>query len=173
MKLIIFFAIFLNCAISLAQDKVLEIYKDKNNYFTFSPPAGWVKEEIVSDTVSQVNFTSPDGKAGLGIIAQLNERELNDLFSQKKEYIKDYQRRFPRGKFSLSWATLGKYKIVKINFELLRVIKQEQYFFYDQGVRFDLVYGVANFADFEKYKQVALDAFVTVQRQKPIKNKRK
>ena len=166
--------LFFNFANSLAvmvQDEAPGIYKDKNNFFTFSPPAGWLKEEISGDTVSQVNFTSPDGKAGLAIIAALDEGDLNDLFSLKNVYIKDYQRRFPKGKFSLAWDILAERKAIKINFELPRVIKQEQYFFYDQGVRFDLVYGVVNAADFKKYNQLALDAFVTVERQKPAKHK--
>ena len=155
--------IFLNFHISLAQEKVLEVYRDKKNYFTVTPPAGWTKEEIVTDTVSQVNFRSPDGKAGLGIIAQHDGGEINNLFSQKKDYVKEFQRRFPKGKFSLSWDTLGQYKVILVNFEIPQLIKQKQYFFFDQGIRFDLVYGVGNFADFEKYNQIALSAFATVQ----------
>jgi len=164
--LILFSAVFFIFPLAQAEDSSLNIYKDKNNYFTFCPPADWKKEEIVNDTVSQVNFTSPDGKAALGVIAGFNDGDLNNLFFQKKEYIKDYRRRFPKGKFSLSWATLNGRNVVKIGFEIPQVIKQEQYFFYDQGIRFDLVYGVGDSADFEKYNQLALDAFSTVQRQK-------
>ena len=168
---IFLFAFLFNLTISLAQDEAIEVYKDKKNYFSFNPPPGWIKEEIVNDTMVQVSFSSPDGKAALGVIAELNDGDLNDLFLQKKEYIKDYRRRFPRGKFSLFWDSLGKRKVVKINFEIPQVIKQEQYFFYDQGIRFDLVYGVGNSADFEKYNQLVLDAFATVQRQKLIMKK--
>jgi hypothetical protein len=163
---ILLFTMFSNFPISLAQDTALGIYKDKKNYFTFSPPADWNQEEIVNDTVSQVNFRSPDGKVALGVIAELNEGDLNDLFFQKKNYVKDFQRRFPKGKFSASWATLGNRKVIRVVFEMPQVVKQEQYFFYDQGIRFDLVYGVADPTDFKKYHQLALDAFATVQRSK-------
>jgi hypothetical protein len=163
---IFIFASFLNFTAALAQEKGAEVYKDKNNYFSFNPPADWTKEEIAADTVSQVNFHSPDGKAGLGIIAQLDDGDLNNLFSQKKDYIKDFRKRFPKGKFSVSWETLGGRKVVKVNFAIPQLIKQEQYFFYDQGVCFDLVYGVGSPVDFEKNNQLALDAFATIQRQK-------
>ncbi len=105
------------------------------------------------------------------MIAQLNEGEPNELFAQKKEYVKGFQQRLPKGNFNLAWDKLGERKVIKVNFEIPKVIKQEQYFFYDQGVRFDLVYGVANAADFKSYKQAALDAFVTIQRQKPAPKK--
>jgi hypothetical protein len=166
---VLLFVLFFSYGLSWAQDKAPEFYKDRNNFFTFGPPADWAKEEIAGDTVSQVNFKSPDGKAGMGVIAQLDEGELNGLFSQKKDYIKEFKRRFPKGRFVLSWDTLGERKVVKVDFEIPKLIKQEQYFFFDQGVRFDLVYGVANAGDFERYKKTALDALVTIQRQKQVK----
>lgn len=157
---------FSNFSIAEVQNAAVDIYKDKKLHFTFSTPAGWVQEGVVAGTVSQVNFRSPDGKAGLSVVAQLNKGELDELFAQKKDYVKDFQRRFPKGKFVLSWGTLGERKVIKINFEIPSMIKQEQYFFFDQGVRFDLVYGVVNAADFGKNRQAALDAFGTIQRQK-------
>jgi hypothetical protein len=164
---ILLFAILFNCAISFAKDQPApEVYKDKNNFFVFIPPMGWVKDEVTTDTSSHVNFNSPDGMAGLGIIAQYDGSELNALFVDKKDYIKEFKRRFPRGKFSFAWDTLGERKVVKVTFEIPKAIKQEQYFFFDQGVRFDLVYGVSNAADYGKYEQAALDAFGTIQRQK-------
>ncbi|MDD5129831.1 MAG: hypothetical protein PHS66_02105 [Candidatus Omnitrophica bacterium] len=162
---------FFNPAISPAQDETTEIYADKNNFFIFTPPAGWTKKEMANDTSSQVAFRSSDGKAELAVIAQFNEGESNELFSQKKSYIKDFQQRFPNGTFTLTWDRLGERKAIKINFEIPKVIKQEQYFLFEQGMRFDLIYGVGNSADFKKYRQAALDAFVTVQRQEPVKGK--
>jgi hypothetical protein len=164
--------IFFNPAISLAQEaqeNAAAVYQDKNNFFTFNPPAGWIKEEVSQDTASEARFTSPDGKVALAIIAGLNEGELNEFFEDKKIYIKDYQKRFPQGKFSLDFDTLGERQVVRIGFQVPRMIKQEQYFFFDQGVRFDLVYGVKDPADFKKYKQTALDAFITVKRMSPVK----
>jgi hypothetical protein len=166
-------ACLFNPAITLAevvQEDPAALYQDKNQFFTFSPPQGWIKEEFFEDTSSQARFTSADGKVALAVIASLNEGELNELFADKKIYIKDYQKRFPQGKFSLDWDTLGERQIVKIGFQIPRMIKQEQYFFFDQGVRFDLIYGVKNPADFKKYKQTARDAFMTVKRLGPVKN---
>ena len=108
----------------------------------------------------------------MGIIAQLDEGDANGLFSQKKDYIKEFKHRFPKGKFSVSWDTLGVRKVIKLNFEIPQLIKQEQYFFFDQGVRFDLVYGVANAAEFEKCHKIALDSFGTIERQSPPKKKK-
>jgi len=165
------FTFFSNFAIAEVQNSAVDIYKDKNVHFTFSPPAGWVKAEMATDMASQVNFRSPDKKAGLGVIAQLDAGDIESLFLKKKDYIKDFKARFPKGKFSLVWDTLGERKVIKINFEIPGMIKQEQYFFYDQGIRFDLVYGVINFADFKKYNQSALDAFGMIQPQEMVKSK--
>lgn len=165
---ILFSALLFNLLLAQAQDLSLDIYKDKNNYFTFRPPLAWKKEEIITEILSQVNFHSPDGKASLGIFAELNGGSLNELFFQKKGFIKDYQQRYPKGKFVLSWAILNGRNVVKIDFEIPRVVKQAHYFFYDLGIRFDLVYGVENPGDFEKYSQVVLDAFSTIQPQEQI-----
>ncbi len=146
-----------------AQDVPPTIYSDRNNYYTFQPPAGWKKREVFAETVSRVIFHSPDGKASLGILAELNGANLNELFFEKKSFIKDYQRRYPKGRFALSLVVLGVRNVAKVNFEIPRVVKQEQYFFYERGIRFDLIYGVEDPADFEKYYQVALDAFSTIQ----------
>jgi hypothetical protein len=166
--LILLSAFFFIFPLSQAQDSSLDIYKDKNNYFTFRPPPDWKQEEIISKIVSRVNFRSPDGKATLGILAELNGGDLNYLFFQKEDFIKDYQLRYPEGKFVLSRVTLSGRNVVKIDFEIPRVAKQEYYFFYEKGMSFDLVYGVEDPDDFEKYRQVALDAFSTIQPQEQI-----
>jgi hypothetical protein len=166
--LILFSALFFIFPLSQARDFSPDIYKDINNYFTFKPPPDWKEDEIITKMVSQVSFRSPDGKATLGILAELNGGDLNELFFQKESFIKDCQLLYPEGKFVLSRATLSGRNVVKIDFEIPRVAKQEYYFFYDKGMRFDLVYGVADPADFEKYRQVALDAFSTIQPQEQI-----
>jgi hypothetical protein len=167
-KLFITGILILSCVFSVSpsfsqvQDSSKDVYKDPKNYFTFKPPPDWKIEEVTSAIVSQVNFRSPDGKATLGIIAELNGGNLNELFSQKQDFIKDYQLRYPEGNFALSWATLNGRNVIKMDFEIPAVAKQEYYFFYVMGTRFDLVYGVTNPANFEKYRQVALDAFSTI-----------
>jgi len=148
-----------------AEDSSDNIYKDSNGYFTFKPPPDWKKEEILSRFGSQVNFRSPGGKATLGIIAGLDGGNLNELFIAKKGVAKDYQKRYPAGKFMASRDTLGGREVVRLDFEIPRVSKQEQYFFYYNGIRFDLIYGVADPADFQNYRQVALNAFSTIQPQ--------
>ena len=165
---ILFSVFFFICPLSQARDTPLDIYKDKNNYFTFRPPPDWKKEEIITKIASHVNFRSTDGKATLGILAELNGGDLNELFSRKEGSLRNYRLRYPEGKFVLSRVTLSGRNVVKMDFEIPRVAKQEYYFFYDNGMRFDLVYGVADPADFEKYRQVALDAFSTIQPQEQI-----
>lgn len=165
-----FFAPAIAQAIMIQED-TSGIYRDKNDFFSCQVPQEWIKQEASQDTVSEVRFTSPDGKAGLAIFAQLDDRELNQLFFDKKAYIKNYQQFFPQGEFSLDWDTLGERAVVRIILDLPSKVKQEQYFFYDQGVRFDLIYGVANREDFNKYRPRALDIFQTVRRQAPNKNK--
>ena len=161
--LIIFACVFFAMpSFSQVQDSSKGVYKDTKNYFTFRPPEDWKKEETITRIVSQVAFRSPDGKATLGIIAEPNGGNLNELFFQKQGLIKDYQLRYPEGKFVLSRATLAGRNVIKMDFEIPRVVKQEYYFFYEMGMRFDLVYGVANPANFGKYRQVALDALSTI-----------
>ena len=93
--------------LSHAQDISDNIYKDPNNYFIFKPPAGWKKEEITNKLTSQVNFRSPDGKATLGILAELDGGNLNYLLFKKRRFVKDHRQRYPEGAFSVSLAVLA------------------------------------------------------------------
>jgi len=164
---VFFFAFVFNSPLVMALDAAGEIYRDKNNFFSFRQPADWLKKEITEDTLSHINFTSPDGRANFAVIGQFGDGDLNDLFFRKKEYMEDFNRRFPGSKFSLDWDELAGRQVIKTYLEIPGVLKQVGYYFYDQGIVFDLVYGAGDAEDFQKYEQTALDAFVSVRRQKP------
>lgn len=140
----------------------LDTYQDRNGYFTIIVPQDWKIEDSSTEDRSKVLFRSPDGKATMGVIAVLDSDNLGNLSLTKKEFVKDHAQRFPEGRFALSQETMCGFAILKVEYEIPKIAKEEFYYFFSDGVRFDLTYGTGNTEDFETYKSVALDAFCTL-----------
>ena len=143
-----------------------DVYKDKKGYFTFVPPQGWGVEESSTLFASRVQCRPQDGDAVIGIIALPDNDSLGNLFAIKKEFIEDHKRRFPQGKFVLSKTTFDGFEALRIDFEIPEIIKEEFYFFFAEGMRFDLMYGARDSADFEKYRPAALGSLASL---KPLR----
>jgi hypothetical protein len=148
------------------------VYSDKNGYFTFVPPAGWVMADRSRDGRTKAEFRSPDGVASIGIVARPEEGNYLEILEEKKDYVAKRKLRFPQGKFAYSEVIICRAQAVKVGYEMPPVVKEEQYFFLAGGLQFNLSYGVVDPEDFFKYRQVALDAFATLEaRQAPIQAK--
>jgi hypothetical protein len=144
----------------------IDTYRDKNGYFTMVPPQGWKIEESSTEDRSKVLFRSPDGKAAIGIIAVLDNDNIGNLLLTKAEYVEDHKQRFPSGRFALSQETLCDFSVIKVEYEMPTILKEEFYYFFSDGVRFDVTYGVPDASDFETYKSVARDALCSLKPQR-------
>lgn len=165
------FVYFYNPSFSIASEA--PIYRDENDYFTFVPPSDWKIEEFSAEYRSRVQCTmqTPEGTVTIAIIAELDNDNLGNLYFLKKEFVDDHKRRFPEGTFVLSKNKLCDFTVLRIEFEISKVVKEELYFFFVDGVRFDLSYGASETSDFIKYKKTALEVLCSIKPQSRVKKK--
>lgn len=138
-------------------------YNDLNGYFSFTPPAEWIKQELSQGYRSEVIFKSPDDAAVIVILAELDDGDLGSLFLMKKDLIRGHRQRYPEGTFEANMTRLGKFEAVGMDYEIPELSKKEFYFFYFDGIRFDLTYSVSNAADFARYRDTALNSFLSIE----------
>ncbi|MDD5194809.1 MAG: hypothetical protein PHQ96_03925 [Candidatus Omnitrophica bacterium] len=140
----------------------VDTYQDRNGYFTIAIPEGWKIEEYSTQDRSKVLFRSPDGKAAIGIIALLDNDNIGSLLLTKTEFIEDHKQRFPQGTFALTQETICGFEILKVQYEIPKLVKEEFSYFFADGVRYDFTYGVGDAQDFEKYKNTVLETFCSL-----------
>ncbi|MBU2102954.1 MAG: hypothetical protein ABH865_00145 [Candidatus Omnitrophota bacterium] len=138
------------------------VYQDENGYFTLTVPDGWKLEDYSAEARSKAQLRSPDGKAVVGIIAGLDGGNIGNLFLIKKDFVEDHRARFPDGRFSLSREMLCDLEVVRVGYAIPKVLEEEFYYCFADGVRYDLVYGAGSAADFKHYKKTALKIFCSL-----------
>lgn len=143
-----------------------ESYADSNAYFRIEVPGDWLKDDLSLGYKSELMFRSPDGKAVVVVIAELNSQNILDLWLVKKEFIEEHRKRFPRGNFTLSKSSMAGFEALKIEYAIPPVTRQEFYIFFFDGMRFDLVYSATSAEAFGQYRDAALGIFSTIEPQR-------
>lgn len=143
-----------------------EIYRDKNGYFQFSPPPGWLQKGSAGGKKSVAKFTSPDGKVSLRVNvrpARSSEKNWQKLLADKKTAQDKIKKEFPKANVSLHETTLGGIKCIKIITEIPGSHVQANYVYVKNGLHFNLSYAARRQQDIDQYKQAALASFQTLQ----------
>jgi hypothetical protein len=153
--------IFYALIFSFASAQNGEAYNDKNGYFSFVPPEGWLLQDLSKEYQSKAIFVSSDGAAMIILMAGLDDDNLGSLFLLKKDLAQELQQQHPDGTFDVNKSAICGFTAVSMDFEIPNVAKKEFYFFYFDGVRFDLTYSVAKEEDFQKYRNIAIESFST------------
>lgn len=149
-------------------------YEDNNSYFSIMPPVGWRATDLSAGYRSSVKFSSPDDNASILLVAELDDYDLGMLYSSKKEYVEDQKKRFPEGDFLLSRVTLAGFPALKIDYRLLDALRGEVYYFYFDGLRFDLAYSGRSNRDFDYYHTEALAALTSIKpKKRPLTESKK
>lgn len=138
-----------------AGDKYVNLYKDKNGYFTVLPPTGWKQEDYPSETIrSKVAFQHPTEK---GILIRIisgptptPNYTLDDLYQENKEKIDTYFRqKFPSGKYDIAKREIeGRQAVVQKN--SLPGTEQEVVLFINKGIWYSIAFNADTRSQFEK-----------------------
>lgn len=144
-----------------------KIYRDKNGYFKFFPPPGWIlQKSSPGDKQSRVRCTSPDGKVSLRVNvhpAGSSEKTWKNLLDNKKAAKKILEKDFPKAKVSLRETLLGGIKCIKIITEIPGSHVQANFVYMKNGLHFNLSYAARRQQDIDRHKKAVLASFRTIQ----------
>jgi len=146
-----------------------QTYADKNGYFSFTPPPGWVEKDYPGEKMGRVRFTSPDRKATLSIIvmpASPQEATFEKLLAAKRLIMEKLRQEKPEGKYRLAEGNICQFKCVKLEVEIPGQLIQENYLLVEKGLNVSFGYAAANQAGLEEYRRTALDSFCTIKLKK-------
>lgn len=139
-----------------AEDKRVNLYKDKNGYFTVLPPAGWRQEDYPSETIrSKVAFHHPTEQ---GVLIRIisgptpsSDYTLDDLYQENRGKIDSYFRqKFPKGKYDIIKKDIeGRQALVQKN-SLPGSIEQEIVLFVNKGIWYSITFSTVTKNQFEK-----------------------
>jgi hypothetical protein len=139
------------------------LYEDKNGYFAFTPPKGWEMQDFSRIDSSHVIFASPDNAAMIMVLAEPDKYDLESLFFLKKRWVKEHNVDYPNGLFAVKKTAICGFEAVKVDYDIPGIMKKELYFFYFDGVRYDLTYSVRRTEDFAKFRSIALESFSSLE----------
>ena len=139
-----------------AEDKHVNLYKDKNGYFTVLPPAGWRQEDYPSETIrSKVAFQHPTEKdIVIRIISAptpFQNYTLDDLYQETKEKIDSlFRQKFPSVKCNLTKREVeGRQAVVQRN-SGSPIGEQEIVMFINKGLYYSIAFNTLTNSQFEK-----------------------
>ena len=118
------------------------IYRDKNGYFQFSPPAGWQKEEFLKDPRSKVNFKHPSNGASIAILAREIPRPktIDALLSSQQRKMTILKQRMNAQIISVGKASIGKIPCVQAIY-VLQGVKTTSIVFQHMNISYSIAFG--------------------------------
>lgn len=139
-------------------------YKDRNGYFDFQPPAGWVQKDYPDDARSKVQFTDPRSGAYIRLIVRAETESTPATFAaDKREAIDDVRQKLG-GKISRLTQAPGQFLDHPAYFVRLTLAASEveQTFFLANQLQFNIWYEAPTEALLRASRAVAMRSLESI-----------
>lgn len=152
----------------LTSDAAPSLYTDKNDYFSFVPPAGWIQKDYPTDPRSKVQFDCPDAREVLlRIIAEVASPGLSsdNVVEMVRERARVARSRLGSGfRMEVEQGTFSGVPaaVTRQSFSGQAQGEQEVTIFVAGTVMFNIAYSAPNRTMLEKYRAIAEESLCTL-----------
>lgn len=147
--------LFSHISVNANEPVTQETYVDPLGYYTCVPPHGWSILNLSQEYRSNIVMQDTEESAKIVIFAELDNSDLQLIYELKRDWVKELKKIYPEGIFAVETTMLNKIPAISLTYEIPRETKKQFYYFYYDGVLYNLVYSSKSIEIFEKFKPLA------------------